>query len=111
MPAISANKAVQRLAVEVENMRPNDLVEFYYELFPIVSKAEDTSTGEGGRLRREILDRLRQGLEIEEILDLWNVAFPEAYGVHYDDEGDVICYQEGPTLRQMTDSVLHAQKI
>jgi hypothetical protein len=37
-----------------------------------------------------------QGLEVEEILDLWNVAFPEAWNVYFDDETDTIHYSEQP---------------
>ena len=47
------------------------------------------------------MDYLGRGLEIEEILDLWNVAFPAARNVYYDDETETIHYNNEPeSVRQ-----------
>lgn len=42
----------------------------------------------------EIARRVREGLEAEEIVDLWNVVFPEDRQVWYDEEVNSICYNE-----------------
>jgi len=75
-------------------MEADDLLDFYNEVFPMVRKAEldPSSTGEADR--QKILEYIRRGLAIEEILDLWNVAFPGSYNVHFDDEDRAIHYSE-----------------
>ena len=96
MPAISARDAIQRLAREVEDMRPSDLREFYFELFPAEERSAMAPKGEGAADRSKILQKFREGLEIEEIVDLWNVAYPADREVHYDDEAGMIRYSDEP---------------
>ncbi len=99
MPAISAFEAVETLIRAVEAMSSDDLREFYNELFPSESSVP-ASPGNGDAADRSmIIERLKRGIEIEEILDLWNVAFPEAWDVHYDDEVGEIHYEMPQSLR------------
>ncbi len=42
----------------------------------------------------EIARHIRSGLEAEEIVDLWNVVFPEDRNVWYDEEAKSILFNE-----------------
>jgi hypothetical protein len=86
MPELSACEAIAKLTRAVEGMSPDDLLDFHNELLPRERKSELSAGDAGASDRRKILDYFGRGLEIEEILDLWNVAFPETYNVHFDDE-------------------------
>ncbi len=87
MPALSKTEAAEKLAKGVEKAKPNDLVEIYYELFP----EANCPTPPGAS---EIVKHIRSGLEAEEIVDLWNVVFPEDRNVWYDEENQTIRYNE-----------------
>ena len=103
MPAITTSEAIARLIRAVEAMPPDDLLEFYNELFPEAPKSEVTPPGDGSSDRQRIVEHLNRGVEIEEILDLWNVAFPEDRAVYYDDEGMVVRYNEEPEFLRSTE--------
>jgi hypothetical protein len=92
MPDLSTGEAVERLARAFGPMDPDDLREAFGELFPEESA---TGGGEGGEaaIRERVVDRLRSGLEPEEIVDLWNVVFPQDRNVFYDDEAERICFE------------------
>jgi hypothetical protein len=74
MPALSKAEAAERLAVGVERAKPSDLPEIYAELFPA--------------------RHIRGGLAAEEMVDLWNVVFPEDRNVWYDEETRAIHFNE-----------------
>ncbi len=94
MPALSRREATERLVQSVESMDVDDLLDFHNELFPQDRKSE-LGPGEAEAAdRRKILEYIGRGLEVEEIVDLWNVAFPDSYNVHYDDEAGSIQYSE-----------------
>ncbi len=63
-------------------------MEIYSELFP--ERSSPTSPPAS-----EIARQIRGGLEAEEIVDLWNVVFPEDRNVWYDEEEKSVCYNEG----------------
>ncbi len=86
MPELSKAEATEKLAVGVEKAKPSVLPEIYAELFP------ERPRGAPGRER----DRrhIRGGLEAEEIVDLWNVVFPEDRNVWYDEETRAIHFNE-----------------
>ena len=42
----------------------------------------------------DLAQHVRSGLEAEEIVDLWNVVFPDDRNVWYDEEDDKIHYNE-----------------
>ncbi len=87
MPTISLPEAAERLAEGVEKANPSDLAEFYSELFP-----EELSPTPP--VASDIAKHIRSGLEPEELVDLWNVVFPEDRHVSYDQEANMIRYKE-----------------
>jgi hypothetical protein len=87
VPTISTSDASERLAEKVERAVPNDLREYYLELFP----EEPVPSSLVGRYLAELI---RDGLAPDVIVDLWNVVFPEDRRVSYDEEEEVIRYNE-----------------
>ncbi len=87
MPALSKAEAAEKLARRVERAKPSDLPEIYSELFPEVSSPALP-------VASEIAKHIRSGLEAEEIVDLWNVVFPEDHNVWYDEEAKAIRFNE-----------------
>lgn len=87
MPVLSRNAATERLATDVERARPSDLPEIYAELFPEGPRGTTPVASEIARL-------IRSGIEAEEIVDLWNVVFPEDHNVWYDEEDRAIHFNE-----------------
>lgn len=87
MPALSKNQATEKLATLVEQAKPSALAEIYSELFPENPAAAHLSAAELAR-------HIRSGLEAEEIVDLWNVVLPADRNVWYNEEDDVIRYNE-----------------
>jgi len=103
MPDLSTHEALDRLTDAVRGMNPDDLLAFHTSLFPRERKAELSRSDAGASDRRKILEYLGRGLEIEEILDMWNVAFPGAYHVRYDDETQKIRYSEVPDAIELSE--------
>lgn len=87
MPTLSTNEAAERLAKSVEKARPTALAEIHAELFPEKPAAAAPTAGDLAR-------HIRNGLAAEELVDLWNVVFPEDRNVWYDEEDDRIHYNE-----------------
>jgi hypothetical protein len=87
MPALSTNEAAERLAKVVEKAKPAALAEIYDELFPEKPVAVLPSAA-------HLAQHIRNGLEAEEIVDLWNVVFPADRKVWYNEEDDEIHYNE-----------------
>lgn len=87
MPALSKNEASEKLARGVEKAKPSDLPEIYSELFPEKAPSAHLDA-------KEIAKHIRNGLEAEEIVDLWNVVFPEDRNVWYDEEAKSIHFNE-----------------
>jgi hypothetical protein len=85
MPALSKDEAAEKLAEGVEKAKPSNLAEIYAELFP--EKPSSTPP-----VASDIAKHIRNGLEAEEIVDLWNVVFPEDRHVWYDEEAKAIHY-------------------
>jgi hypothetical protein len=50
-----------------------------------------------------IMNRIQNGLEDEEIVDLWNVVFPKDRNVWYDDETERVHFNEEPEHVESTD--------
>jgi hypothetical protein len=103
MPTLTRSEAVERLTQVVRDMSLDDLLDFHGELFPEEPKLKPDEQPEIGVIRRRVLDYLGRGIEVEEILDLWNVAFPEAWNVTYDDEFDEIQYSVEPDAVRQAD--------
>lgn len=87
MPALSKVDAVEKLAKVAERAKPSALTEIYAELFPEATLLSSPDAS-------EIVRHIRTGLEVEEIVDLWNVVFPEDRNVWYDEESKTIHYNE-----------------
>lgn len=87
MPALSTNEAAERLAKVVEKAKPTALAEIYDELFPEKPVAALPSAA-------HLAQHIRNGLEAEEIVDLWHVVFPADRNVWYNEEDDEIRYNE-----------------
>lgn len=87
MPAVSTHEAAERLAECVELAKPAVLPEIYAELFPEKPAPATLSAA-------NLAQQVRSGLEAEELVDLWNVVFPEDWNVWYDEEGEKIRYNE-----------------
>jgi hypothetical protein len=92
MPTLAKKEAVEKLIQAARAMDLDDLLDFHNEVFPEdqipVLDKQNGSTA----VRQKVLAYLGRGIEVEEILDLWNVAFPEAWNVSYDDETDTLQY-------------------
>jgi hypothetical protein len=87
MPALSTNEATERLAKLVEKAKPAIVTEIYAELFPERSIPSSPSA-------TDLAKHVREGLEAEELVDLWNVVFPGDRNVWYDEEDKKIHYNE-----------------
>ncbi len=87
MPAIPTHEAVERLARVVETAKPTNLREIYAELFPEKPVSNPLVAG-------DIARHIRGDLAAEEIVDLWNVVFPEDHNVRYDEETEAIRFNE-----------------
>jgi len=87
MPTLSTNEAAQRLAKCVEQAKPSTLTEIYAELFP--EKTADVTPS-----ATDLARHVQSGLEAEELVDLWNVVFPDDRNVWYDEEEAKIHYNE-----------------
>ena len=87
MPALSTNEAAEKLAKGVEKAEPTALAEIYDELFPEKPVIASPTAS-------DIARHIRDGLEAEEIVDLWNVVFPADRHVWYDEADHKIHYNE-----------------
>ncbi len=87
MPSLSIVEASDRIAAGIEKATATDLLEIRAELFPEGSHSSEPSAA-------DLAKQVRQGLEPEELVDLWNVVFPEDQNVWYDEEGEKIHFNE-----------------
>lgn len=83
MATLSTVEAMERLAERVERAKPNILAEIFAEIFPQSPSVRPPSASELAR-------HIRDGLQAEEIVDLWNVVFPSDRNVWYDEETDLL---------------------
>ena len=87
MPVLSTREAAERLVKGVEAAKPTTLGEVYSELFPEQASVSHPAA-------RDLVEHIRRGLAAEEIVDLWNVVFPDDRNVWYDEEDKAIHYNE-----------------
>jgi len=87
MPVLSTNDAAKKLAAAVAVAGPTALAEIHSELFPAKAVAVLPPVG-------DLVRHVRDGLEPEEIVDLWNVVYPADRNVWYDEETKTIHYNE-----------------
>jgi hypothetical protein len=89
MTTLSRNEAVETLSQKVNQIPVDELQEVFAELFP-----DSGPPSQRAALVQPIVARVRQGLEGEEIVDLWNVLFPEYRTVWFDESDDCIHFGE-----------------
>ena len=85
MPVLTKRKAVETLTAEVLRATPADLAEYHNELFPRERVSVNGAGYDPAAVSAKVLKPIAAGLEIEEILDLWNVIFP-GHGDRWFDE-------------------------
>lgn len=93
MLSIEKTLALEKLAKAVENSSADNLVEVHAELFPARPLPNVTSAAIE-HLGRTLAQHVREGLEPEEMVDLWNVVFPTNRNVYFDDEDQTLRYNE-----------------
>lgn len=93
MPTLAKRQAIEKLVEAVRGLSPDYLLDFYNELFPQRHLSESDFRDAGAAARQTVMDCLSRGVEIEELLDLWNVAFPGHCDVSYDEETGEIHYR------------------
>jgi hypothetical protein len=103
MPSVSKNEAIDRLATAIERSELDDLIEVYNELRPESPRSLGGSHEGREELLSDIKDYIRQGLEVEEVVDLWNVVFPQDRNVWYDEETDLVRFNEEPEHVESTE--------
>ena len=94
MATITKQQAAARLTQAVRKAPPDDLAEIHNELFPEKPTTEDKAKMHRSALVEKIVAHIDSGLEVEEILDLWNVIFPKHRRVWFDEEDGTIHYDE-----------------
>ena len=94
MATITKQQAVDRLTPAVSEARPDDLVEIYNELFPGNPATEDEANTNPSALLEKIVAHIDNGLEVQEILDLWHVIFPKHRRVWFDEDECLLHYAE-----------------
>jgi hypothetical protein len=87
MATITTDRAAEMLNEAVQKAQPDDLAEIYNELFPESPTTEEKAIAGPQVLLAKITKHIQRGLEIEEILDLWNVVFPEHHGIRLEEDG------------------------
>jgi hypothetical protein len=92
MATITRRHAGDRLMQAVGNAHADDLVEIHNELFPEHPTTEDRAKHDPTALVEKIVSHINTGLEVEEIVDLWNVVFPAHRRAWFDEDDDVIHY-------------------
>ena len=94
MATIKKQQAVDQLTRAIKNAPPDDLVEIHNELFPQSPTTESEASKDLSALVAKIAEHVAGGLEVEEILDLWNVIFPTHHRVWFDEDDGLIHYDE-----------------
>lgn len=85
MPSVAKEDAVERLVEAIQAFPAHDLAEVHNELFPFATIDANSTASDPENIRAAIADYLRKCAEPEEIVDCWNVVFPEHHHVRYDE--------------------------
>ncbi len=94
MATITKQQAVDRLTQAVKVATLDDLVEIYNELFPEKPITEDRPRRDPSALAKKISAHIDRGLEVEELLDLRYAILPKCRRVSFDEEDNLIHYDE-----------------
>ncbi len=96
MPTVTMKDAIQRVASGIPQFQGDDLIEIYNEFFPETPMSLDVPQVNRTDLLAAIMKHVQDGLEVEEIVDVWNVIFPEDRNVWYDEETNTVHFNEEP---------------
>jgi uncharacterized Fe-S radical SAM superfamily protein PflX len=99
VPIITRKTAIELLAKAIEQASPDDLADFHNELFPENPVEPDQAV----RLAEKVLAHVTNGLEVDELLDLWPVVFPQYRALEFDEEQDSLHYEERRELVEYMD--------
>jgi hypothetical protein len=95
MPVVSKDQAIELLTREVEeNLRADELLEVYDELFPDDPYPAEEARRDVAPLIERIVGHIQGGLAVEEIVDRWGLVFPKHRNVWYDEGEGGIHYSE-----------------
>jgi hypothetical protein len=94
MPALKKDQAVSKLVEAIRDLRQDDILDVYNELFPDNPSDATSVNRDPGQFQMRIRNYIGQGLEVEEILDLWRVIFPKDRRVHFNEVTDELRYNE-----------------
>ena len=96
MSTIPMNDALTRLENEIEQFVPDDLIEVHNELLPETPIVRNGQIESREKLLPIIREYMQKGLEVEEVVDLWNVVFPKDRNVWFDEETSTFHFNEEP---------------
>lgn len=103
MSVLTKDEAVERMSAEISQFGYDDLVEVHNELFPASPESTDSGQVDCDEVLAGITRHIQGSLEVEEIVDLWNVVFPKDRNVWYDEETESIHFNEEPPEVESTD--------
>lgn len=96
MPLITRKKAGEMLAKEAEKATPADLADIYNNIYPQEKITFDEAERDHPAVLTKVLEYIKRGLEVEDIVDLWSVIFPAHRRRWFDEEKNRFHYDETP---------------
>jgi hypothetical protein len=94
MPMVTKAEAVQRITDEFKKFTDEDWVDVFNELFARRMVKGQPSARKMQSIRKEVVDHVEQGLEVDDILSLWHIMFPKCRNREYDEEADTLSYDD-----------------
>ena len=95
MPVVTKDKALDLLTDEVEEkLCADELLEVYNEVLHDDACTEGQAPQDPSPLREQLVEHIRSGLGIDQVIDLWGVIFPKHRNVWYDEEEERLHYNE-----------------
>jgi hypothetical protein len=88
MPYLSCSDAGERIAKAIETAKAGVLREIAVDLLSMAA-------GDAAGVSRNLATVVRQGVEPELLVELWNVLFPEDHDVWFNEETNEIHYESG----------------
>ncbi len=93
MATIKKQEAVDRIVEAIKKSEWFDLHDYHNEIFPSKPMGEAKAKAHPAQVLKKILAHIDKGLEIEEIVDLWNVVFTRQRNVWFDEEEELLHYE------------------
>jgi hypothetical protein len=84
MASITKDQAVRKIKDAIPGLAVDDLVQVYNDIFYRERATEEQAKRDARPIQQRIDDYIQHGLEMEQVLDLWSVIFPEDRNVYYD---------------------------